>query len=85
MLIIIGRVFFMKKANVLTFVINLLIVTITSLHTLLFIIKLDTNVFTSVIVYRPVGARGAGGAIALPDFVRSVNPISTRGQIRPTT
>ena len=83
MLIIIGRLF-MIKANVFTCVIKLHI-TITLLHTLLFIIKLDTNVFTSVIVYRPVGARGAGGAIALPDFVRSVNPISTRGQIRPTT
>ena len=52
------------------------------LHTLLFIIKLDTDVFTLVIVYRPVGAGGAGGAIAIPDFVRSLNP---GGQIRPTT
>ena len=37
----------MIKANVFTCVINLHI-TITLLHTLLFIIKLDTNVFTSV-------------------------------------
>ena len=30
-------------------------------------------------VCRPVGAWGAGGAIALPDFGRSVNTISTKG------
>ena len=28
---------------------------------------------------------GAGGAMAPPDFGRSVNPISTRGQFMPTT
>ena len=28
---------------------------------------------------RPVVPRGAGGAMALPDFGRSVNPISTKG------
>ena len=61
-----------------TNVINLHI-TITLLHKLLFIIKLDANVFTSVIVYRPVGAVGTGGAIAIPDFVRSFKPIATRG------
>ena len=34
---------------------------------------------------RPVVPRGAGGAMASPDFGRSVNPISTRGgQIMPT-
>ena len=34
---------------------------------------------------RPVGAGGAWGAMASPDFRRSVNPISKRGQIMPTT
>ena len=29
--------------------------------------------------YRPVVPGGAGGAMAPPDFDRSVNPISTRG------
>ena len=32
-------------------------------------------------VCRPVGDRGAGGDMVLTDFGRSVNPISTRGQI----
>ena len=30
-------------------------------------------------VSRPVGVGAAGGAMATPDFVRSVNPISIRG------
>jgi hypothetical protein len=34
---------------------------------------------------RPVGAEGTGGAMAPPDFGRSVNPISTGGQIMSTT
>ena len=37
---------------------------------------------------RPVGARGAGGAMAPLDFGRSVTPISTKGgggQIMPIT
>ena len=34
---------------------------------------------------RPVGAGGAWGAMASPDFRRSVNPISNWGQIMPTT
>ena len=30
-------------------------------------------------MYRPVVPGGAGGAMALPNFGRSVNPISTKG------
>ena len=35
--------------------------------------------FCSCSIFRGVVPRGAGGAMALPDFGRSVNPVSTRG------
>ena len=35
--------------------------------------------YISSMYYRGVVPGGAGGAMALPDFGRSVNPMSTRG------
>ena len=37
------------------------------------------NLKGDVLVLRPVVSGGAGGAMAPPDFGRSVNPISTKG------
>ena len=45
----------------------------------------DLQVKQSVVTKRHAGLSEQGGSWALPDFDRSVNPISTRGQTLPTT
>ena len=46
---------------------------------------LAENLLWDISTWRAVGAGDVGVAMTPPDFGRSANPISTRGQLKPTT